>query len=340
MGFSHRRIVVAMATLAALLPRLAHADPDQTVRNADQVLQEVMAIPANQIPKYLLTQAQAVAIIPNVIKIGFVAAGRRGHGVVLIRDAQGTWGLPQFVTLTGGSLGWQVGVQGSDVVLVFMTRKSVENLTNGAFTIGADAAVAAGPVGRNAAAATDGYLKAEILSYSRSRGLFAGIALDGSVIEIDANSHLGYYGVAPLQPPAQVPESALRLRQDLDVLSQDNPSAVVVAGAAQVPAPSPTPKSSAQALRASSLQLQPLLDPTWQRFLALPREVYEGNQPPSVQSLQYAERQFATVAQSPQYRSLASRTEFQATHAALRSYIQELSPATQPRLALPPPPGQ
>jgi hypothetical protein len=211
---------------------------------------------------------------------------------------------------------------------------------NGAFTIGADAAVAAGPVGRNAAAATDGYLKAEILSYSRSRGLFAGIALDGSVIEIDANSHLGFYGVAPLQPPAQVPESALRLRQDVDVLSQDNPTAVVVAGAAQVPAPSPTPKSAAQALRTSSLQLQPLLDPTWQRYLALPREVYEGNQPPSVQSLQYAERQFATIAQSPQYRSLASRPEFQATHAALRSYIQELNPATQPRLALPPPPGQ
>jgi lipid-binding SYLF domain-containing protein len=340
MRCSPLRIVLALATLAILSPGVAHADPDQTIRNADQVLQEVMAIPGNQIPKYLLTQAQAVAVIPNVIKIGFVAAGRRGHGVVLIRDHQGTWGLPQFVTLTGGSVGWQVGVQGSDVVLVFMTRKSVENLTSGAFTIGADAAVAAGPVGRNAAAATDGYLKAEILSYSRSRGLFAGIALDGSVIEIDANSHLGYYGVAPLLPPAQVPDSALRLRQNLDVFSQDNPATVVVAGAAQAPALLAAPKSSAQALKTSSLQLQPLLEPTWQRFLALPREVYEGNQPPSLQSLQHAERQFATVAQSPQYRSLSSRPEFQATHAALRSYIQELSPASQPRLALPPPPGQ
>jgi lipid-binding SYLF domain-containing protein len=340
MRLSHRKIALAVVILATLLPRFAHANPDQTVRNADQVLQEVMAIPANSIPKYLLTQAQGVAIIPNVIKIGFVAAGRRGHGVVLIRDAQGVWGLPQFVTLTGGSVGWQVGVQGSDIVLVFMTRQSVENLTSGAFTIGADAAVAAGPLGRNAAAATDSHLKAEILSYSRSRGLFAGIALDGSVIEIDANSHLGYYGVAPLQPPAQMPESALRLRQNLAVISQDGQPAVVVAGAAQVAVPSAIPKSSAQALKVSSMQLQPLLDPTWQRFLALPREVYEGNQPPSLPSLQHAERQFATVAQSPQYRSLASRPEFQATYSALRTYIQELNPATQPRLALPPPPGQ
>ena len=134
-----------------------------------------MAIPGRQIPETLLAEAQGIAIVPNVIKVGFVAGIRWGHGVVMVRDAEGEWSLPQFVTLTGGSVGWQAGVQGTDVVLVFLTKKSVEGLWRGKFTIGADASVAAGPVGHDAAAATDARLRAEILSYSRSRGLFIGL---------------------------------------------------------------------------------------------------------------------------------------------------------------------
>ncbi len=198
---------------------LAVGDPEQTVRESDEVLAEIVTIPGRQVPAQLLAQAQGVAVIPNVLKIGFIGGVRRGHGVVLVRDAEGEWGLPQFVILTGGSVGWQAGLQATDVVLVFLTKKSIEGLLTGKFTLGADAAVSAGPVGRNAAAATDGQLKAEILSYSRSRGLFAGVALDGSVIQIDQEAHVGYYGSPSNMPPGRVPQSALGLVQELASVS-------------------------------------------------------------------------------------------------------------------------
>jgi len=255
----------------------------------------------------------------------------------LIRDQQGTWGLPQFVTLTGGSVGWQAGVQGSDIVLVFMTKKSVDGLMTGKFTIGADAAVAAGPVGRNAAAATDERLKAEILSYSRSRGLFAGLAIDGSVIEVDASSQLAYYG-APMQGPVQLPQSASQLRQDLIVMSQGDQNPVVIQGPGTVSVAPSRLAILRQTLKTNSLQMNAVLDQNWQRYLALPREVFEGDQPPSLQSLQQAQRQYAQVAQAPQYQALAGRPEFQATYEVLRQYAQELMAVSQPPLALPPPP--
>ena len=172
-------------------------------------------MPGKAIPEYLLAEAQGVVIVPNVIKIGFIAGVRRGHGVVMVRDAEGEWSLPQFVTLTGGSVGWQAGIQGTDVVLVFTTRKGVQGLMQGKFTIGADASVSAGPVGRNAAAGTDATLKSEILSYSRSRGLFLGVAIDGSVLEIDGVAHAAYYGSPTSELPRQVPDSAIKLRQFL-----------------------------------------------------------------------------------------------------------------------------
>jgi lipid-binding SYLF domain-containing protein len=176
------------------------------------VLGELISIPGKEIPQRLLAEAQGIAIVPNVIKIGLVAGGRRGHGVVMVRDGDGQWTLPQFITLTGGSVGWQAGIQGTDVVLVFTTRKGVEGLLKGKFTVGVDAAATAGPVGRNAAAATDTKLKAEIFSYSRSRGLFLGASLDGSLLEIDQNAAGAFYG--PPQPAGQqlIPESAAKLR--------------------------------------------------------------------------------------------------------------------------------
>ncbi len=229
-------IVLLAVGCLALAAAAVHAEPNETIRAADEVLHEIMAIPARQIPGTLLSEAQAVAIIPDVLKIGFVAGVRRGHGVVLVRDERGQWGLPQFVTLTGGSVGWQAGVQGTDVVLVFMTKKSVEGLAHGKFTIGADASAAAGPVGRNAAAATDFKLKAEILSYSRSRGLFVGFALDGSAIEADNNAQMAYYGTPPGQPPAHVPEPAVTLLQDVVNLTPAVPA---------VGNPAPTPAAAA-----------------------------------------------------------------------------------------------
>lgn len=202
------------------------ANEEGTVTSAGQSLAEIMSIPVNGIPASLLKDAQAVAIIPNVIKAGFVLGGRRGHGVVMLRDAQGGWANPLFITLTGGSIGWQIGVQSTDVFLVFKTRRSLDGfLRNRKFTLGADAAVAAGPVGRQAEAGTDVTLQAEILSYSRSRGLFAGVSLEGSVIEADSLSNAGYYRVNGVTSDAIVagqvptPVSALKLREQLTAAS-------------------------------------------------------------------------------------------------------------------------
>ena len=113
-----------------------------------------------------------------------------------VKGADGTWSQPVFVKLTGGSIGFQAGVQSSDVVLVFRNDRNLENIVNGKFTLGADAGVAAGPVGRNASASTDGQLKAEIWSWSRARGLFAGVALDGAVLQIDDDANVAVYGSA------------------------------------------------------------------------------------------------------------------------------------------------
>jgi lipid-binding SYLF domain-containing protein len=180
------------------------------------VLGELIGIPGREIPQRLLSAAQGVAVIPNVIKVGFVAGVRRGHGVVMVRDAQGQWTLPLFITLTGGSLGWQAGIQGTDVVLVFTTRKGVDGLLRGKCTIGVDASATAGPVGRNAAAATDTELKAEIFSYSRSRGLFLGASFDGSLLEIDQVAAANFYGPPPAAGvPQRVPESATKLHNYL-----------------------------------------------------------------------------------------------------------------------------
>ena len=164
------------------------------VANSEEVLQQIMAIPEKGIPPLLLANASAVAIIPNVVKVGFVIGGRHGEGVLLVRNEAGNWGEPLFVSITGGSIGWQVGAQSTDVVLVFRNPRSIDNILKGQFTLGADAAVAAGPVGRRVEGATDTDLTAEIYSYSRSRGFFAGISLEGSSLQIDDAAVERFYG--------------------------------------------------------------------------------------------------------------------------------------------------
>jgi SH3 domain-containing YSC84-like protein 1 len=319
----------------SLLPAVAAADPEQTVRNADQVLHEVMVIPGRAIPQSLLVEAQGIAIIPDVIKVGFVAGIRRGHGVVMVRDSEGEWSLPQFVVLTGGSVGWQAGIQGTDVVLVFMTKRSVDGLLRGKFTIGADASAAAGPLGRDAAAATDARLKAEILSYSRSRGLFLGLSLDGSAIEIDPDAQIGYYGSAPLQVPRQIPASATQLRQDLVQVTPGNKASVPTPAAG-----TPTQMTSLRESLARHAQLlYGIVDPTWQKYLALPREVFEGNAPPRLDALQTALSQYERVVQDSKYESLTQNPEFQSVLELLREYIWQQTQTVQPRV-LPPPPAQ
>jgi SH3 domain-containing YSC84-like protein 1 len=178
-------------------PARAQSPLDDSVNAATQVLREVMAVPLKCIPESLLHEAQGIAIIPGMVKGGFIVGVRHGKGVLVTRDKAGRWRAPVFISVTGGSVGAQAGVQATDLVLVFKTRHSVDGIRKGKVRIGADPAVAAGPVGREASAATDGQLKAEILSYSRSRGLFAGLAIDGVTMHVDYHANAEYYALRP-----------------------------------------------------------------------------------------------------------------------------------------------
>lgn len=188
--------VLPLLLLTLALPALAASEVEGRTDNALRVLGEIMQAPDKRVPDKLLARAEAIAVIPDVIKASLVIGGRRGKGLIAVRAPDGTWSNPAFVTLTGGSVGFQAGVQSTDVVLVFRTRRGVDGVVNGKFTLGADASVAAGPVGRAANASTDAQLKAEIYSYSRNRGLFAGVALDGAVIGIDHDANQAAYGAS------------------------------------------------------------------------------------------------------------------------------------------------
>lgn len=197
-----QNIGVAALALALTVTATAETREEKRVADAAVVVEEFNAIPEQRIPPSLLANAKAVAVIPGVKKVGLGLGGRFGRGIVVVRSADGSWGSPAFVTLTGGSIGWQVGVQSTDVILVFKTRRGIDNISSGKLTLGADASVAAGPVGRQAGAATDIYGDAEVYSYSRNRGLFAGVAFDGSVMAMDTDANAAFYGDPTLTPTA------------------------------------------------------------------------------------------------------------------------------------------
>jgi lipid-binding SYLF domain-containing protein len=189
-------VLFAFFVLVSSYASPARAGEEETNRAQDavRVLKEVMMAPDKRIPADLIGSAYAIAVIPDVIKAGFVIGGRHGLGIVSVKTSDGTWSNPSFISMTGGSIGFQAGVSSTDVILVFRSERGVDSIIHGKFTLGADASVAAGPVGRTAQASTDAQLKAEIYSYSRSRGLFAGAALDGSVIAIDNDANQSVYG--------------------------------------------------------------------------------------------------------------------------------------------------
>jgi lipid-binding SYLF domain-containing protein len=196
-------------------------DQVKKVEDAVRVVSEMMKESDKGIPAGLVRDCAGIAIIPDVIKAGLVVGGRHGRGVVLVRTKTGGWSDPAFVEITGGSIGWQAGVQSADIILVFRTQRSVENIGNGKFTLGADAGVAAGPLGRQTEASTDSKLKAEILSYSRSRGLYAGLTLQGSSIQEDRKANWNFYG-AEISPKdifagkaKATPEAATELKRVL-----------------------------------------------------------------------------------------------------------------------------
>jgi lipid-binding SYLF domain-containing protein len=183
-------LIQSVPASAASMPEL-----DGRIWEAKVVMDEVMATPDQSIPEELLAKCKAIAIYPNVLKGGFIFGARWGRGVVLKRDeATGKFGPVAFSTIGGGSWGLQIGGSATDLILVIMNERGMQGVLNSKVTLGADAAVAAGPVGRNSEAATDLTLRAGILSYSRSRGLFAGLALEGAVVTQDNNSNTAYYG--------------------------------------------------------------------------------------------------------------------------------------------------
>ena len=196
MPHAPRRLALALALLVATSGAFAGDREDVRAGEAVRVVEQIQSIPESAIPDRLLDEAKAIVVVPDTIKAGFVFGGRRGLGLMSVKTADGTWSNPVFVKLAGASFGLQAGVQSADVILVFRSERGLDSIVNGKVTLGADAGVAAGPVGRNAAAATDGQLKAEIWSWSRARGLFAGIALDGAVLSIDNGANSSTYGNA------------------------------------------------------------------------------------------------------------------------------------------------
>ena len=194
-----KTLIAALGLMLAVSASAATKE-EKRVADAADVLDQFLRIPEKSIPPSLLARAYAVAVIPDVIKAGFVLGARRGKGIIVVRQDDDSWSNPGFVALTGGSIGWQAGIESTDVILVFKTRKGVTNIANGKLTLGADASIAAGPVGRHAEIATDIRFEAEVVSYSRSRGLFAGIALEGSGVTMDRKANTAFYNSSSMSP--------------------------------------------------------------------------------------------------------------------------------------------
>lgn len=236
-SFHASRLAGLLLATAFAGQAIAGPDEDKRATDAVRVLREIQKIPEQGIPDKLLDEGRAVVVIPDTLKVGLVIGGRRGHGLMSVKSPDGSWSQPVFVKLTGGSIGFQAGVQSSDVVLVFRNDRNLENIVNGKITLGADAGVAAGPVGRNASASTDGQLKAEIWSWSRARGLFAGVALDGAVLQIDDDANVAVYGSAAT--PRAIFESRAGIPSDAVVGFRDQlEEATAIARAARRDEPS------------------------------------------------------------------------------------------------------
>jgi lipid-binding SYLF domain-containing protein len=305
--------------------------------DATNVIAQSATMSGGGIPRSLIAEASAVAIVPNMVRGAFVLGVQHGRGVLLIRDAQRNWQPPRMIQINGGSIGYQIGVQATDLILVFRTPQSVQNLLSRTIKIGADASAAAGPVGRSASAGTDLQLRAEILSYSRSRGAFAGVSIDGSSIALDPATEAGYY-----QQPGVIPASAAQLIQAVTAYSGPEPAVGpppgVNAPIATAPPGAPNElEATRQQLDAASRQLAAILDDNWKQYLALPPDIYMPNRAPNPQTLQQASARYEEISRRPEYAALQSRPEFQQTRSLLWR-LNELQQAGATGLQLPPPP--
>jgi len=219
----------------------------QTVLSAKQALDQFFALQMESVPPAMLQAAEGVAIFPNMIKGGFIFGVNYGKGVLCVRNPDRSWSPPVMVTMGGGSVGFQAGVQAADIVLVFATPRSLQGILNGQkVTLGADASIAAGPVGRSANAGTDVGLGAEIYSYARSRGLFAGVSLGGSDLSVDHNADALLYGRFNVTPSDVFSLRGLAIRPEVQQLVEDlnarsRPQPVAVTTGAALPQQALTP---------------------------------------------------------------------------------------------------
>jgi lipid-binding SYLF domain-containing protein len=216
-----RILIVTTLVLLVTLTAVASDREDDVNRTnkATQVFKEIMNTPDQGIPQELLESAKCIAIIPGDVKFAFIFGGNYGRGLATCRTGHG-WSAPVFLALEGGSVGYQIGGSSTDIVMLFMNDHALKSLLSDKFKLGADASVAAGPVGRSAAAGTDLKLNAEILSYSRSKGLFAGVSLNGAVVQADKSGDEAMYGHDVnrheiLDGKVAVPESAQALLHEI-----------------------------------------------------------------------------------------------------------------------------
>jgi SH3 domain-containing YSC84-like protein 1 len=228
-----KSILVVCLGLAVASPLFAGNKEQERLENSGVVMQEIMNIPDN-IPQGVIEKAECVIVFPSVLKAAFVVGASYGRGAMVCRtgkDFKGPWGAPAMYALEGGSVGFQIGGQATDLVLLIMNDRGASSILDSKVKLGGDASVAAGPVGRDASADTDAYMRAEVLSYSRSRGLFAGISLEGSTLRPDDDATANVYG-RPLTAKeivlggqVQIPESGRHLVAVLEKRSPRNDSA-------------------------------------------------------------------------------------------------------------------
>lgn len=254
--------------LSVAISAIAHAGAareEGRLLTATEVLENVQAMPDVRIPDTLLSHAYGLAVIPDVTKVAFIFGGRHGNGVLVVRDKlNSAWSNPSLISLTGGSWGFQAGAQQSDIILVFTTKAGIEGITGGKLTLGADASVATGPVGRQGAAATDIQFNAEIYSYARTKGLFGGIAIDGSVISIDRSGNAALYhksGVTASEVFAgQTPAPPPSAQRFMDRLAQVTRAPARGQGPDPSAPPAPLPGQGAPASPSEPARTYPLDD--------------------------------------------------------------------------------
>ncbi|MDO4627984.1 MAG: lipid-binding SYLF domain-containing protein [Planctomycetia bacterium] len=355
-----------------LLRRVAGRE-ETILTDSYRCMNEIMAIPAKSIPAALFEKAEGIAIFPGLVKGSFIVGAQHGSGVLIVKNAEGQWEAPRFLEMTGGSVGFQAGIQAADIILIFCTRRSVEAAMSDQFTIGADASVSAGPLGRQASASTNVQLSSEIYSYSRSRGLFLGVALDGCVLNLDEEATQRYYanGVTPsatnlvhltagyvqqqdgqgaelttntqeIGPDGKVIESATATSTgnmsisgntqnagtvtEVDMIPESVPGAGVGAEGNMVGNPAQQDREAARRLLVTAHEsLMKILEPEWQRWLALPPDVLQ----PAVSGMEFTpspalltlQTRLQQLADDPKYATLAARPEFTQVKLLLALYL-------------------